>query len=704
MKEETTTKEAMEDPWWMHAHSMARVLSDSERIRDNDVQPLLELRDRLVGPHFGGGVGDPMRDRTKNNTFGYFKKTHAEVLGGTLQCVIDTDPGSPEEGIQLAYERAINVAFDRGRGPEMVELAFADMACGYGGLFVEPAPASTIRLRSYERASLHHPVGVLPWASKDSDDRSALPTEPQPQVDAEPFHPRIHYLPPNTWGWDRRAFTMSEAEFFWYESTHDILELIQRAKDEGSSWRLEALRGVRDKINSSSSQKKVGGQRGANTASDMERQRVTLKTVIVNTAKVPDKERPKGCHSVAYVMWCPDGASEAAIYVKDPCWNFAPPFGQFALFSEFMVGEDSTPFGTLIANKTKIIANDEIHAIAHRRIKDMKRNPVFDAAQKGNIDRLEKAADGEPVAIHGGAGGLTYFDVVRGGLDAPFITALEYDDIQIAEDLGLSANARGAIEGGDNTATEATIANQASAAAASQFKKSFNRGLSQLYRIIGWYVGHDARFVVRADFAARAAFHEQEGRKMRDTAREAAEAGLDDGGYSRLSDNDMRQLGQRAARRSGGQQVFQGGDFSELEDYDFDEFRFRVNAHQQRASTMFESRIESAQLRQDLAQILQLAVQMPFYDWTSELRQLEEDYGRRGLVARFDEDKASLMAQVQIEGGTVEAAMDPSSTSASLRGSNGPRVTVQSGGVGGRRAAMQQGAAQGGIPNGTQRQ
>ena len=74
-------------PWWSSPSSQARVLADSEDIRNEDIKPLLQLRGMLVGPHFGGGGGDELHQKPTNNMYAVYAKMKALCLGGNVQCV-----------------------------------------------------------------------------------------------------------------------------------------------------------------------------------------------------------------------------------------------------------------------------------------------------------------------------------------------------------------------------------------------------------------------------------------------------------------------------------------------------------------------------------------------------------------------------------------------------------------------------------------
>ncbi|NOY26502.1 MAG: hypothetical protein GXP62_11570, partial [Oligoflexia bacterium] len=169
------------------------------------------------------------------------------------------------------------------------------------------------------------------------------------------------------------------------------------------------------------------------------------------------------------------------------------------------------------------------------------------------------------------------------------------------------------------------------------FQRAFNRGVSGVHRAVGWFVAHSASFILRADFASRAAFHEQAASEFLDA-------------------DDAALAGRRAAPQS--QAIIQGGDFAHDEQLDFQSLRFDVNAYLQRFRSQEEKRVESAQFRADLAQILDLVRVQPYFPWVDEIRQLEEDYGRRGVAAKMDAKMAGLFAQAAVESASPEAGMD----------------------------------------------
>ena len=653
-----------EDAWWADQNSMARVLSDSVRLRDQDIKPFLDLREMLVGPHFGGGIGDKTAEKPNNAVYAFYAHHHHVCLGGDLQCITSADQGSPEEPLALAYERAINETFRRGGGESIAEKVYGDMVCGYGAMLVTPSPAETVRLSHEERQHLHSPLGSLPWSKGGGLD---VPVEPnKPAVDEDPMQPRVHYIDPAFLVWDRRAPTLEQAEFVGYMTTHDVLDLIEQAELEEemhgeTGWDLDQLRTVAEQVTDTKAANLGGRSDRSRAHVDPERRRISLWTILCKTAVLEGVERPEGHNEVAYVMWMPHNDSASGIWLKEPAYHFAPPWGSISLFYQHQSGEDSTPFSALTANKTKVVANDQIHAVAYRRIRRMKTNPVVVARNKAAIDRMEDKEDlGWVVVPDEGA----KVDVITvGGLDAPTFAAVEYLDRQFARDLGLDPAGRGAAEGGGRTATESSLSASERGAKGAQFQRAFNRGVANVYRTIGWYIGHSAHFVVRADFGARAAFHEQQAQMLG------------------MSEDESREIGRQAAPQSVA--LIQGGDFLMNPHLDFTSLRFDVNAYLQRFRSMEEKRMESAQFRADLAQILDLARMQPFFPWVDEIRQLEEDYGRRGVAVKVDASTLSLFAQAAIEGAQPEAAMSPAKP-ANEAGSAGPfaagpRITMTPG-------------------------
>ncbi|MEM6675600.1 MAG: hypothetical protein AAF726_22305 [Planctomycetota bacterium] len=649
------------------------MLAHSERVRDKDIKPLQDLRERLVGPHFGGGAPDTTVERPTNTAYGFMARYHAEVLGGDLRCIVQADPGSPEEPLALEYEDAVNECYERNNGPRLIELAFTDMCCGYGALIVHPPEASTVKLSDADREKLRLPLGVQKWRENDEREQPAI--EDVPATDVDPTMPQIRYLEPGSWFWDRSAYTLDQAEFIAYDTTHDIRELIAEAKEGTNGWRVEELENLQGDLEAARQSRAKGAKR---KDMDSERDRVTLRTLICWTAEIEGEERPDHHNAVAYVMWSPTGSPESAIWVKDPAWHFSPPFPQVALFYQHMAGEDSTPFSTLTANKTKIEAADGIHAVAYRKIRDYKRGYAMDARQRGTAEDIEGMTDDQILLVPNMAetGGIE--EIVKGGLEAPIVAAIQYLDGLLAEDLGLDSAARGAAQGGGTTATETAIANSQSSTLVRQFAQAFNRGAADLFRIIAWYAGHDSRFVVRVGVQARAA----------DAARKARELFPND-----IPENDAPRVGRAIAEQAGG--FSQGGDFRELDGLDFNALRFSINAQLQRSLTMEERRILGAQFRADLAQVLQMAAQMPFYDWKDEVRALEEDYGKRGLVANIDFEMLSQFAGTLIEQGSAQADMQFGSPSSETGGGqSGPRMTVMNGPVMGRQESMRRAASQ----------
>lgn len=663
-----------EGPWWSSAVSQGGVLADAIRIRDRDIIPLNRLRDMLVGPDFAGSAplsSDADRKPT-NSTYGFFSRVYPACLGGDIRFSVDTDYGSPEEQLKLEYEGAVNEVFRRAGGREAIELVFADMICGYGGLYVKQGNHNALPITDADRADLRYPLGRKPW--KEGAGTNAAAHE-KPWMDAPPSMPEIHYLPPDSWGWDRRAFTFEQSEFFYYDTLQDYDELLSEAinnPDEG--WDVAALRRAKDKLDQED-MTLLGGRKTERAEAERTRNRIRIRTLIVRNATIPGEDRPKHHNAVRYTLWSPYSSPSAAMWIRKPAYEFCPPWGPFILFRQHMVGVDSTPLNVLQANLTKLVATDEMHGVAFRRITEQRTVYGVDAAFSSQMQELEDANDGDLVPMRGLAEGNAVQAFMRGGLDAPTVAALQYMDAQLAKDLGLDDAARGATDGGDTTATESALANAQSNARTAQFREAFNRALAQAGRTIGWFCMYDPRLVVPLSFEARVG-HQKRLLLQQGATEEEANAG------ALRAASTLPPNGRRLAS--------QGGDFLHDEGLDPSAMRFSVRAQQQAFMSPQMRRMESAQLRQELQAILTLIPQMPYFDWIGELRQLEEDYGRRGLVERLSPSMASLMAQARLEQGQTEPSQpqmmaDPM---AGGGGGGGPRVTTQGAPVRGKMANL----------------
>lgn len=660
-----------EGPWWSSSDKQARVLADAIKIRDQDIRALKKLREMLVGPDFAGGLEDDDVKQPTNSTYGFYARMLPTCLGGQIVFQADTDYGAPEERMQLECEDAINEIFKRAGGREALELVFGDMICGYGGLFVKQGTKKAMRLKDSEREDLRYPVGRKSWASGAFTDAAS---HAKPWMDAPATMPEIHYLPPDSWGWDRRAFTFEQAEFYWYDTIHDINELIETARsypEEG--WNLKRLMGAKDKL-MTEDLSLIGGKKSQQIAeSERDREKIRVRTLMVKNATIDGQERPESHHAVRYTLWAPYSTPTAAEWIREPAYEFSPPFGQFILFRQHMIGEDSTPLNVLQANLTKLVATDKMHGVAYKKIRNQRRTYAIDASFSSQMQELEAAEDGDIVPVQGleQAGGALQ-EIQRGGLDAPTVAAIQYLDAQLAKDLGLDDAARGATDAsGDSTATEAALANAQSNARAAQFRRAFNEGVAQLGRTLAWFKLHDRRLVTGMGYEARAKEHQMMLLEQGASPEEARAGGL-----------------RAAAQPDAPRMLSQGGDFAERADLDFEALRFSIKPHLQAFMSPQMRRMESAQLRQELMNLLSVIPQMPFFDWIAELRQLEEDYGRRGLVDRLSPQFASLMAQARLEAGQTQTQVPQGAPQAPSEGGGAPRVTTEGAPVRGREARL----------------
>lgn len=622
-------------PWWATPNGIAKAVRDAEDRRDEFLVATSKLREVFVGPDYGR-TGNPSFEQTQNPVFSLMSLMLPDLFTGEPEGVADVDPGSPEEILGLAVMHAANITAKKQDALGDFRMAAIDAMMGFGCIYTELAPSDSIKLSAEDRMSLHQPLGPKGWDAAGTDSGE---TEPQPRgvplngSSADPWEPRMSYIQPERCFYDMRRVSMKEREYAGHDVTMTLDELEQLAEVD-RSWDIHAIRQVRRRYENASDHKLAGLFGGtANSDGDVGyREFVTFKQVWVRTARIEGTERGPNEQGVCYTIWMEKGARDSAIELRKPYYAKSSPRGPYHWFAHIWSGVDAFPLSPLLANKVKIDLANAATAASIKAIREQKRVYLIDGSAAHVVEDVERATDGGILPVEN-LGEAAMQEIVRGGLYPEMLQAVQYFDTMLARDLGVDAALRGSAEGGDVTATETSVAAAATDKRIADFRRSIRRSVAGVFRELGWLIAHSADFVVRARQPERESIFRAQlevdlvrpGKLDRPAARRAA----------RIA-SEAQQL------------LLQGGDFARNDGLDFDSIAWNIEVIEDDALTTSERRMRDQARRAEIAQINQLALEQPFYDWSFELREIERAYGTRGVFDRFDPELASQIAQMQI--------------------------------------------------------
>lgn len=626
------------------ADRLLRLVQESEMKRDAVVRNILRMQERTVGRGLGG-ASHRKADEPQNKTLSLYTLLLPQAIGGTPQCLIEAERGTPEWVEARAIEESLNVWSRVGELRGRLEAGFFDHFHGWAMALIQMAPNANMTLSRAERERLAYPMG--PHA-KTRTGGTAYVADSVVGEYAAPELPMWVPLPLDRCGWDMMARVEGEEAFWWHMSTHDLSDLEELARAGKDGWRYQAVMAMQEDQRA----RALGKARHARGDSDEtleERGETSLYNIWVPNGRIPGRKAPKHHRGIWVTLAIlhgsnPRGRDSRALVVRDPEWCFAPPGhdGPYNRSAMYRSSLSSQPFSMVLANKDQI---ELAQAVASKMVEDLRKQKTryaVDAKVKGDVDKMFDSPSGTIASIPGlsnGSGMIQRVDVY--GLDAQTLAAHEWVEGTVDRSIALDSAQQGVAQS-NATATGSGLAAASLEQRMRHMLGSFREWIARGMHKAAWMIGHSARVVVRPTLEGR------EEMIFREQAALVEQSPEVQSGSVEIPERVLRRAAANTARTRQG--VVQGGAFAQDERMDFMSLSLSIRPFSLRASDDVGMRQESLELFQLRQQIGAAMVQLPHIDWMEDARRIGVLYGRPGWERAFDAEKASMMAQIQIEG------------------------------------------------------
>lgn len=453
-----------------------------------------------------------------------------------------------------------------------------------------------------------------------------------------PTWPTVDRIPPHRLAIDPLAAHWSEARWMAHATIWDKGSLEAAAKEKGEDWNKEVVAQLTADA----------GLKGLGRPDDALNRVPRRNEVVLWEFWVPEYSEDgwpgpdEGYHGgILTVVPNQTAGKDGANWVRKPRPYYGPRWGPYTVYGAYMEPDSSTPLAPLMAVSSQIEdLNDHARSIG-RSCTTYKRLVLVDSTNPKLVNALKSTPDTYVVPVQGldanavipiEVGGVTdqqlqQYGIVKGRLDRI---------------LAMGDPQRGVVKGG-STATENTIADEATGKRLAYLKQQFADAVTHELRTVAWFMYHDDRVVFPL----------------------GQEAGIEMG------------MGENA------EPWFHGGDTNRESGATFDDLELEIEPYsmEHTSESVLQTRIlQGVQL---VTQLAPMVPQMPWVDWKTLLGQVGDALNNPSFGDAIDVDMALKMGQQMMQQGGMGAPGGAKPT-------DRPMLAKQAGAAGGGVAPMPQ--------------
>ena len=315
------------------------------------------------------------------------------------------------------------------------------------------------------------------------------------QTPATPMWPVVTRIPQHRFFVDPVAESLETARFVghkWVRDKDDLLQMAKDKKDEG--WNADAIEGMTVTTDNR--------ELGRDDEELPDRQEVVCYEVYVPEIELDDSLGDKhGFHGTIFtIAVAVDDEDEKAAFIRDPRPYYGPRWGPYVMFGIYKVPNQIYPLSPLVAIEGQVEELNR-HAEAAANSAEMyKKLILVDNTDPKFVQRVKDSQDNYVIPVSG----LERQRVVQaeiGGMTQQQLSYLQVARDRLDRNSGITDAQRGNIEG-RGTATEVTVAAEASTIRMAFMKREFSDAVQHLLQTVAWFLYHDDRVVMPLGAAA----------------------------------------------------------------------------------------------------------------------------------------------------------------------------------------------------------
>ncbi len=624
---------------------LARLIQASEGVRDAKLDVAEERMKVAMGAMNEKTEGD--LESPENLGFALYSILLPSMVTSSPVFQASSD-GDAEERLQAAALGAAGTQMARKmRLHQVLEPCAWDFLMGlYGAMMVEKPKAKMRGLTQQERDTL---VGRManPEVIEEGDEIETPEATSTPRQTVPPHWVTLKRLHPRMCGFDAQVKTLGECRYTWHDVIISRALLEQRAKENSDDWYPDAVEALA-------------------THGIHELEEVMYRVVYVPGARLPDGPEPTPSQpgvilTISHTATDDGSQMGGGIEIRRPYYWEGHPGGPHVFEGQYTHGED--PFGLtlLTAHSDALQQLDAVSSRVHDRIRQHSVKYAYDASIQEEVEQLQMAEDGAWVPVPALRDGRVFERFETGEVSQAEVAELREAQINAQRALGIDDAAQG-MANSDATATAVSVAANSTRTKVQYILSRWERFVREGMERMAWEIAHDDRVVIRLD---------ERGRE--DVLRERLMPMVAEGEITRPG------LEQYIQNERAEPLIYQGGDFrnedNELDWYSLD---IRIEPGSLDGSLGDQRVAKEIAWNQQLAQLGMAAMQMPFMDWHSRIRDTGAAFGFLNADAIFDRMTLKQMTNMMLAQGAMgqpsTASMegaDPGRTGATLREASG---------------------------------
>ena len=417
------------------------------------------------------------------------------------------------------------------------------------------------------------------------------------QTPATPMWPVCARIPQHRFFVDPVAETLDDARFIghkWVRDKEDLLEMAKAKEDEG--WNADAIENM--------SVTTDNRELGRDNEELPDRQEVVCYEVYVPEIELDDSLGEKhGFNGTIYtIAVAVDDEDEKAAFVRDPRPYYGPRWGPYVMFGIYNVPNQIYPLSPLVAIEGQVEELNRHSEAASNSAEMYKKLILVDNTDPKFVQRVKDSQDNYVIPVSG----LERQRVVQaevGGMTQQQLSYLQVARDRLDRNSGITDAQRGNIEG-RGTATEVTVAAEASTIRMAFMKREFSDAVQRVLSTVAWFLYHDDRVVMP--------------------------------------------LGQEAQQELGVEEPWLvGGDHDPEGNSSFADLELEIDAYSMERTTEGTHQRRTMEMYNVVLQSAPMIPQMPYLNWKEIYSRLGDALNQPDLSTLVDVDLAMMMAQLE---------------------------------------------------------
>lgn len=306
-----------------------------------------------------------------------------------------------------------------------------------------------------------------------------------------PFRPVVQRISPRRTFWDPVALTYAEARYVGHEWTRDKEDLLMQAQaspEEG--WLLDVIA----QLATDAGMSDLKPERDNRDVPS--RNEIMGITIYIKGYQIEGQPGPDQGFNGALLEFAI--STSGLTLIRQPRMFYGPPSGPYHMFGVYVVPDNSIPLSPTAAMATQVEVLN-MHAKAVSQAAARRKRVAFTNDRDPRLaDLVANCKDGEVVQINTDELNNNLKEVELGGVTDAALQGLQIERERRDRISGLSDAMRGNVSG-DATATENSIASEASGTRMAFIRAQAYEATAQLLRGVAWYLYYDERVVFPID-------------------------------------------------------------------------------------------------------------------------------------------------------------------------------------------------------------